>query len=65
MAKNVLDVEVYRSRSKNPSERYRWRATAPNGRKVANGGEGYTEFAEALRMAEKVLGGHYKIRFVK
>lgn len=51
-------LEVYRKLLARPSQRYRWRLVV-NGRKVANGGEGYTDRAECKEMALRIVQGHY------
>lgn len=43
-------VEVYKSRGQ-----YRWRITAANGRKLANGGEAYKRRVDCLKALNRVL----------
>lgn len=56
-------VEVYRTLSLRPSQRYAWRLVV-NGRKVAGSGEGYTDNDEAKRMGNRVVSGAYDVEFV-
>lgn len=49
----TLTVKVYRSKSLNPNQRWRWRVRGGNHRKLANGGEGYrdtTDLVHALHL---------------
>lgn len=49
----TMVIELYEDRLGPPSQRYRWRARGANGRKMANGGEGYNSVqgrADALNM---------------
>lgn len=48
-------LRVYRSKSLNRKQRYRWTLTAANGRKVANSGEGYVNRYDALAMGEWIV----------
>lgn len=60
-----LTLKVYRSKSLNRKQRYRWTLTAANGRKIANGGEGYAERADALTMGEYVVKeNHHNVRVI-
>lgn len=54
-----LTLKVYRSRSVNRKQHYRWTLTAANGRKIANGGEGYADRTDALAMGEYVVKEHH------
>jgi len=50
---SLVMVECYQRRLATPSQRWRWRARAVNGRKIANSGEGYTDkngLADALAL---------------
>lgn len=49
---SVLTVTVYRSRWR---REWRWRATASNGRKMANSGEGYRRWADCFNAMMLVL----------
>ena len=64
MAADEVTLEVYRTRSLRRSQRWAWRAIHSNGNIIATGGEGYYDMAEAGRMGEDVLGGHYSVRVV-
>lgn len=55
MTKGIITVTVYRSRSKDPQQVFRWRAVAPNGRKVATSGEGYVKWQHAEKMAKALF----------
>lgn len=46
-----MTLTVYRDRS----GQWRWKVTAANGRKVANGSEGYRRRVDCERMARKIL----------
>lgn len=50
-----VTIRVYRSRSANPKQRWRWTLIASNGRKIANSGEGYARRSDASRMADYVV----------
>lgn len=50
---------IYRRRLARPSQRWRWRLVANNGRKLANGGEGYTDRTACELQAMKVVTGAY------
>lgn len=50
-----LTLEVYKSRGKNPLQRYRWRARASNGRIVASSGEGFEHESHAHAAAEEIV----------
>lgn len=53
---------IYESRVRKmivPNQRFRWRLVAPNGRKIANGGEGYGDSTACKGMAKRILGGEY------
>lgn len=55
-------LEIYASKFRSivtPSQKWRWRLLATNGKKIANGSEGYTEADECENMAKAVLGGAY------
>lgn len=52
-------LRIYRSLLSRPSQRWRWSLIANNGRKLANGGEGYTDADECERQAWKVVSGCY------
>lgn len=46
-------LSLYRDRNK----KWRWRLVARNGKKVANGGEGYSRRKDCLEMALAILQG--------
>lgn len=46
-------IEIYQDKA----EEWRWRMLAGNNKKVANGGEGYTNKQDMLDSIEFVLGG--------
>ena len=48
-----MEVHVYRDKG----GEWRWRKVAANGRIVAESGEGYTRYADALEAAEKFADG--------
>lgn len=50
---------VYRRLLARRTQRWRWRLIAANGRKVANGGEGYANRNDALGAARAVISGAY------
>lgn len=52
-------LEVYRSLSLNPKERWRWRFVHRNTEKVGQSPGGYLKEAEALRLGRKLVEGKY------
>jgi hypothetical protein len=52
-------VEIYQRKTLVPSQRWGWRLWS-QGRKIAGGLEGYTDRAEAERMARRVVSGGYR-----
>lgn len=56
---NGARLEVYRSALSRPSQRWRWRLVATNGRKLCNGGEGYARRDACIDMARAILCGAY------
>lgn len=50
----AVTVQVYKSRNPLARQPWRWRAVAANGRRLANGGEAYTNL-EDLRRALRLL----------
>jgi len=50
-----LTIRVYRSRSLNRKQRWRWTLIAGNGQRIANSGEGYARKIDAVEMAEHVV----------
>lgn len=64
MKHGPFHIEIYKSRSANPKQRYRWKAiTTGNGKKVANGGEGYLRMDAAADMANYLMPGATEIRY--
>lgn len=58
-AKARFHVEIYRSRKLWPTQRpqrWRWRAVARNGKKIAHGGEGYTNKTDMFDAIELLFG---------
>lgn len=53
------DLGFYRTRSLRRSQRWSWRLTEAHGDQVAAAGEGYTDRAEAERIAYRVVTGQY------
>lgn len=51
---------IYRRRFGPRNQRWRWRLVAENGRKIANGGEGYANRSECEAMGVNVVAGHYR-----
>jgi uncharacterized protein YegP (UPF0339 family) len=58
-----IHLEIYKSRSANPKQRYRWRAVAANGKKVANGSEGYVKIDQAAEMARYLIPNYISISY--
>ncbi len=54
-------LDVYRTRGPfvRRNQRWRWRLIATNGKKLANGGEGYANRAYCINQAKAVLSGSY------
>lgn len=52
-------VIIYRRRLSRRNQRWRWRLVHNNGKKLANGGEGYSDQGRAVKAAQDVLGGKY------
>jgi uncharacterized protein YegP (UPF0339 family) len=50
MSKRTYDVDVY----KDKAGEFRWRLVAPNGKIIADGGEGYSTRASAVRAAKRL-----------
>ena len=48
-----MEVQVY----KDKGNEWRWRKVAANGRIVAESGEGYTRYVDALEAADKFADG--------
>lgn len=53
-------LEVYPRRLARRSQRWRWRLVASNGRKLANGGEGYAHVEDCHDMALRVCRGKFQ-----
>lgn len=61
-------IEVYESKSDNPSEKWRWRLRASNGRIIAESGEGYSDKYYTAGMATGLfdaIGEAPAVEFVK
>jgi hypothetical protein len=54
-------LKPYRRRSLNRNQRWGWRLTAMNGRKIATSGEGYANRQECIDMGLAVTGGDYSV----
>jgi hypothetical protein len=50
----TVTVHVYKTRNPLSSQPWRWKAVAANGRKIANGGESYTNLTD-LKSALRLL----------
>lgn len=50
---------IYRRLTARRSQRWRWRLVASNGRKIANGGEGYANKDECAGIAKAIISGAY------
>lgn len=51
----MTKIEVYESKSDNPSEKWRWRLRASNGRIIAESGEGYSDKVYTVDMAMELF----------
>lgn len=51
----MYKLNIYRRKTLIPSQRWGWRLVAPNGRKVANSGEGYLSKAFAQEIAVAII----------
>jgi uncharacterized protein YegP (UPF0339 family) len=58
-----LHLEIYKSRSANPKQRYRWRCTSGNGEKIAQGSEGYVRIIDCADMATYVVPNYVTISY--
>ena len=59
MGSDYATLRVYRSLSVRRSQRWRWKLTHANGRKLATSGEGYANRSEARAVAERVISGEF------
>lgn len=51
---------IYRRMIARRNQRWRWKLVTANGRKIANGGEGYSDHDECEQMAIAIITGRYK-----
>lgn len=51
-----MQFEIYRSTTMEPSETWRWRLVASNGRTIADSAEGYTRESDCRHGIELVKG---------
>lgn len=55
--KQLDEVEIYASRSLNLKQKWRWRRTSPNGRRLSKSSEGYYDYLHCVDMANHCNGG--------
>lgn len=60
----TLTIEVWKSATRWPPQRWSWRARAANGRIVATSGENYVNRADCIAMAHKIFEGTTSVSFV-
>ena len=59
-----MRLVIYRTRGLRGTG-YRWRLVANNGRKLANGGQGYSAYRDLVRGIELSLGGRLATGYLK
>lgn len=55
-----MKLVIYRTKI-GPQSGYRWTLVADNGRKLANGGQGYSRRKDMIHAVEKVLHGWFTV----
>lgn len=68
MGKQLGTFETYRAGRVKSRQRVRWKTTARNGKKVANGGEAYVNEADAVSgalLTAHIIAAHFGYQLVK
>lgn len=58
MSEKLRTLQLYKDRKK----QWRWKLLASNGRKIANGGEGYINHQDCLEMAKSIVQEPYILK---